>query len=52
MDEKTGKLPFLNIALFLVTLITTLLAGTLQQGINPLEYPGMIWQGIPFSFTS
>ena len=51
MDEKTGKLPFLNIALFLVTLITTLLAGTLQQGINPLEYPGMIWQGIPFSFT-
>ena len=51
MDEKTGKLPFLNIALFLVTLITTLLAGTLQQGINPLEHPGMIWQGIPFSFT-
>ena len=27
MDEKTSKLPFLNIALFLVTLITTLLAG-------------------------
>ena len=51
MDEKTGELPFLNIALFLVTLITTLLAGTLQQGINPLEHPGMIWQGIPFSFT-
>jgi membrane-associated protease RseP (regulator of RpoE activity) len=51
MDDHTGRRPFLNIILFFITLITTLLAGTLQQGINPLEHPGMIWRGIPFSFT-
>jgi len=51
MDRETAGPPILNIFLFLITLITTLLAGTLQQGINPLEHPGKIWQGIPFSFT-
>lgn len=37
--------------LFLLTLLTTLIAGAIQQGVNPLETPGGIWQGIPFSFT-
>lgn len=41
----------IHTVLFLVTLLTTLVAGTLQQGINPLESPLSLWRGIPFSFT-
>jgi len=33
------RLPSVNLILFLITLLTTLIAGTLQQGINPLEDP-------------
>jgi len=51
MEEKTRRLPFLHIILFLLTLLCTLIAGTLQQGINPLEHPWLLWKGIPFSFT-
>ena len=51
MDHQADRIPFINILLFLLTLLTTLFAGTLQQGINPLEYPGSLWRGIPFSFT-
>lgn len=51
MNREAGRPPILNIILFFLTLVTTLLAGTLQQGINPLEHPGKIWHGIPFSFT-
>jgi len=45
------RLPSVNLILFLITLLTTLIAGTLQQGINPLEDPLSLWRGIPFSFT-
>jgi membrane-associated protease RseP (regulator of RpoE activity) len=41
----------IHAVLFLATLLTTLVAGTLQQGINPLESPLSLWRGIPFSFT-
>lgn len=51
MDQRTHRPPFVNILLFLLTLLTTLIAGTLQQGINPLESPWSVWRGIPFSFT-
>ncbi|MFH1081003.1 MAG: site-2 protease family protein [Pseudomonadota bacterium] len=51
MDHQANRFPFINILLFLLTLLTTLFAGTLQQGINPLEYPLSLWRGIPFSFT-
>ena len=51
MDHQANKFPFVNILLFLLTLLTTLFAGTLQQGINPLEDPRSLWRGIPFSFT-
>jgi membrane-associated protease RseP (regulator of RpoE activity) len=40
-----------NIVLFLLTLITTILAGALQEGVNPLKTPGEIYRGIPFSFA-
>lgn len=49
--EKKRKFPYLHFCLFLVTLLSTLIAGALQQGINLIENPWMIWRGIPFSFT-
>ena len=51
MKEIMRRLPVLHIGLFLVTLFCTLVAGTLQQGINPIENPSLLWKGIPFSFT-
>lgn len=51
MDYPIHRIPFVNILLFLLTLLTTLVAGALQQGINPFEVPGSLWRGIPFSFT-
>lgn len=43
--------PLVPAGLFAVTALTTLLAGALQAGVNPLETPSEIWRGIPFSFT-
>jgi len=40
-----------NILLFVLSLISTIVAGALQQGVDPLSHPGQIWKGIPFSFT-
>ncbi|MDO8955557.1 MAG: site-2 protease family protein [Deltaproteobacteria bacterium] len=40
-----------NIILFIITLATTLLAGALQEGVNPLKNPEQIFKGIPFSFA-
>jgi membrane-associated protease RseP (regulator of RpoE activity) len=48
---KMHRFPVANVILFLITVFSTLVAGTLQQGINPLEYPLSIWRGVPFSFT-
>jgi len=41
----------LNIILFILTLGTTILAGALQEGVNPLKNPEQIFKGIPFSFA-
>ncbi len=46
-----SKLPVGNLALFALTLLSTLVAGALQQGVNPLTQPGRVWEGIPFSLT-
>ena len=40
----------LALVLFLTTLLTTLAAGTMQAGLNPLE-PGNLIAGAPFSLT-
>jgi membrane-associated protease RseP (regulator of RpoE activity) len=40
-----------NIVLFILTIGTTILAGALQQGVNPLEHPEQIMTGVPFSFA-
>jgi membrane-associated protease RseP (regulator of RpoE activity) len=41
----------INIILFIITMATTLLAGALQVGVNPLKNPEQIFKGIPFSFA-
>lgn len=41
----------LNILLFIITLGTTIVAGAIQEGVNPLKNPEGIFKGIPFSFT-
>ncbi len=51
MEEQKRRLPILHLVLFLLTLLTTLAAGTLQQGINPFESPRLLWRGMPFSLT-
>ncbi len=42
---------FLHLGLLLATVVTTIIAGALQQGVNPLATPGLLYKGIPFSFT-
>lgn len=37
--------------LFLSTILTTLFAGALQQGINLIKEPMRIWEGYPFSIS-
>jgi membrane-associated protease RseP (regulator of RpoE activity) len=43
------RLPYLHIVLFIATFLSTLAAGALQTGVNPLEEPGRIGEGLPFS---
>jgi membrane-associated protease RseP (regulator of RpoE activity) len=40
-----------NIVLFILTLMTTLLAGALQEGVNPLKDPAQIPRGFPFALA-
>lgn len=41
----------LNIILFFITLGTTIVAGGIQEGVNPLKNPEQIFKGIPFAFS-
>ena len=45
------KIPRLNLILFILTIFTTLLAGAIMEGVNPLKNPLAILQGWPFSVT-
>ena len=45
------RLPLLHIGLFLATVVTTVTAGAIQQGVDLLSHPGDLYRGIPFSFT-
>jgi len=45
------RFPVIPVLLFAVTFATTLLAGAMQQGVNPLETPLALWKGLPFSLT-
>ncbi len=45
------KLTRLHILLFVLTFITTLLAGALLEGVTPWQNPEKIYLGFPFSLT-
>lgn len=45
------RIPRIHIILFLATVVTTLMAGAMQQGVNLLAKPWLIYKGLPFSFT-
>lgn len=54
LPVQTGerkKFPFLHLLLLVVTLISTMLAGALQEGVNPVVQPHLIYKGLPFSLT-
>ncbi len=42
---------FVPSLLFVITLFTTLLAGALQQGVNPIKEPLQIIRGVPFALS-
>lgn len=52
-EAESPKPPrlFLHLVLFLATVATTIIAGAVQQGVNPFFNPAMLVKGIPFSFT-
>src|SRR3989304_3195591 len=43
--------PLINLLLLIVTILTTVIAGAMQSGINPLKEPFSIYRGLPFSLT-
>jgi membrane-associated protease RseP (regulator of RpoE activity) len=43
--------PRLHLLLFLATVATTIAAGAMQQGVDPLTEPWRLYRGVPFSFT-
>jgi len=45
------KIPWLHIALFILTFFTTVAAGAIQKGIDLTEEPGRLWEGLPFALT-
>jgi len=44
-------IPRINLLLFIATIFTTLFAGALMEGANPLSNPLSLTKGIPFSVT-
>jgi membrane-associated protease RseP (regulator of RpoE activity) len=49
--KPRGQRRWLHLVLLLTTIVTTVVAGAVQQGVNPLTHPGLLYEGIPFSFT-
>ena len=45
------KVPYLHILLFVATFFTTLTAGAIQKGLDVINEPGRIIEGLPFAGT-
>jgi len=48
---KSAKRPSIHLTLFLATIVTTILAGAMMEGVSPFKNFTQIWKGIPFSVT-
>jgi membrane-associated protease RseP (regulator of RpoE activity) len=51
MFIKPPKISLTHIILFSLTVLTTLIAGAIMQGVNIFTNPLLISKGIPFSIT-
>ncbi len=49
--REKRRLPLLNLALYIITIFTTMLAGAFLEGVNPLVNPSALVKGLPFSLT-
>jgi membrane-associated protease RseP (regulator of RpoE activity) len=49
--ERARRVPLVHIVLFVVTFITTAMAGAFQVGADPLTDPASIQAGFPFAVT-
>ena len=45
------KIPYLNIVLFILTFISTLIVGAMYEGIDVVAEPLKVYKGLPFSVT-
>ncbi len=50
-ETQRGRKPWLHLILFLLTLLTTTMAGAMQAGVNPLADPWQMTSGLPFAIT-
>lgn len=48
-EERTRL--WVNVLLFVVTIFTTLYAGAVREGVDPLRNPFLLLHGFPFAFT-
>ncbi len=51
MARRSGRFPVLHVVLFLLTLLTTTIAGAFQAGADPIADPSSLTAGVPFSAT-
>jgi len=49
--EEKFRFPWINLVLFVLTLLTTAWAGAAHQGVNLLENPGQFAVGIPYALA-
>jgi len=49
LKKQRFHIPRINLILFILTIFTTLLAGTLMAGYNPFRNPLFLYKGVPFS---
>jgi membrane-associated protease RseP (regulator of RpoE activity) len=52
--KRSPSRPAIQLLLLLITVFTTLIAGTLMEGVSPgalLDRPRLLFRGVPFSFT-
>ncbi|MDA8172118.1 MAG: site-2 protease family protein [Nitrospiraceae bacterium] len=49
--RRRARFPLVHIVLFVLTIFSTLAAGMIQKGINPLAEPWKFYAGVPFSAT-
>ncbi|MBN1886606.1 MAG: site-2 protease family protein [Thermoflexales bacterium] len=50
-DQPQPQRAWINLALFLLTIASTLYAGALHEGADPFADPASLLRGVPFSFT-